>query len=144
MSALGKLKSMEHVFPSAVVTGCTSPSHPDPSSPVLQAAFKGGESGNTSKQCTCAQPLSRVRPCDPMDCSPPGSCVHGILQVRILERLAMPSSRGSSQPGDQTQAPTLQVDPLPTEQPEKPLAMHTSWKMSLLSALIALSLTPAY
>ena len=33
--------------------------------------------------------------CDPMDCSPPGS-VHGILQVRILEWLAIPFSRGSS------------------------------------------------
>ena len=34
--------------------------------------------------------------CDPMDCSPPGSSVHGILQARILEWVAMPSSRGSS------------------------------------------------
>ena len=33
--------------------------------------------------------------CDPMDCNPPGSSVHGILQARILERVAMPSSRGS-------------------------------------------------
>ena len=37
-----------------------------------------------------------------MDCSPPGSSVHGILQVRILEWVAMPSSRGSSQPRDWT------------------------------------------
>ena len=35
--------------------------------------------------------------CNPMDCSPPGSSVHGILQARILEWVAMPSSRGSSQ-----------------------------------------------
>ena len=34
--------------------------------------------------------------CDPMDCSPPGSSVHGILQARLLEWVAMPSSRGSS------------------------------------------------
>ena len=40
--------------------------------------------------------------CDPMDCSPAGSSVHGILQARILEWAAMPSSRGSSQPRDQT------------------------------------------
>ena len=32
--------------------------------------------------------------CDPMDCSPPGSPVHGIFQAKILERVAMPSSRG--------------------------------------------------
>ena len=34
--------------------------------------------------------------CDPVDCSPPGSSVRGILQVRTLEWVAMPSSRGSS------------------------------------------------
>ena len=34
--------------------------------------------------------------CDPMDCSPPGSSVHGILQVRTLEWVAMLSSRASS------------------------------------------------
>ena len=40
--------------------------------------------------------------CDPTDYSPPGSSVHGILQARILQWVAMPSSRGSSQPRDQT------------------------------------------
>ena len=40
---------------------------------------------------------------DPMDCSPPGSSVHGILQARILEWVAIPLSRGSSSPRDQTQ-----------------------------------------
>ena len=40
--------------------------------------------------------------CDPMDCSPPGSSVHGILQARILEWVAISSSRGSSRPKDQT------------------------------------------
>ena len=39
-----------------------------------------------------------------MDCSPPGSSVHGILQARILEWVAMPFSRGSSQLRDRTQA----------------------------------------
>ena len=41
--------------------------------------------------------------CDPMDCSPPGSSVRGILQARILEQIAIPFSRGSSQPRDQIQ-----------------------------------------
>ena len=40
--------------------------------------------------------------CDPKDCSPPGSYVHGILQARILEYVAIPFSRGSSQLRDQT------------------------------------------
>ena len=39
---------------------------------------------------------------DPMDCSPPGSSVHGILQARILEWVTMPFSRESPQPTDQT------------------------------------------
>ena len=41
--------------------------------------------------------------CDPMDCSLPGSSVHGILQARVLEWVAISFSRGSSQPRDQTQ-----------------------------------------
>ena len=40
--------------------------------------------------------------CKPTDCSPPGSSVHGIFQARILEGVAMPSSRGSSWPRNQT------------------------------------------
>ena len=40
--------------------------------------------------------------CDPMDCSPPASSVHGILQARILEWVAISFSRGSSQPRDWT------------------------------------------
>ena len=40
--------------------------------------------------------------CDPTDYSPPGSSVHGILQARILKWVAVPFSRGSSQPKDQT------------------------------------------
>ena len=40
--------------------------------------------------------------CDPMDCSPPGSSVHGIFQARILEWVASSFSRASSQPKDKT------------------------------------------
>ena len=40
--------------------------------------------------------------CDPMDCSLLGSSVHGILQARILEWVAIPFSRGSSRPRDWT------------------------------------------
>ena len=44
----------------------------------------------------CAKLLqSCLTPCDPMDCSPPGSSVHGILLLRILEWVAMASSRVS-------------------------------------------------
>ena len=45
----------------------------------------------------CAQWLqSWLTLCNPMDCSPPGCCVHRILQAGIVEWVAMPSSRGSS------------------------------------------------
>ena len=40
--------------------------------------------------------------CDPIDGSPPGSSVHRILQARVLEWVAIPFSRGSSKPIDQT------------------------------------------
>ena len=51
--------------------------------------------------CVHAQSLqSCLTLWDSMDCSPSGSSVHGILQARILEWVARPSSRGSSWPGD--------------------------------------------
>ena len=57
---------------------------------------------STLRECVRAKLLqSGPTLCDPMDCSPPGSSVCGILQGRILEWVAMPSSRDSSQPRDQ-------------------------------------------
>ena len=50
----------------------------------------------------CACVISCFWLCDPVDCSPPGSSVHGILQARILERFAISSSRGSSWRRDRT------------------------------------------
>ena len=41
-------------------------------------------------------------PCDPVDCNPPGSSVHGILRAGILAWVAISFSRGSSQPRDRT------------------------------------------
>ena len=46
--------------------------------------------------------LSMKFVCDPVDCSPPDSTVHEIFQTRIQEWVAIPFSRGSSPPGDQT------------------------------------------
>ena len=48
--------------------------------------------------------------CDPMDCSSPGSSVHGILQARILEWVAIPFSRESSWPRIEPWSPALQRD----------------------------------
>ena len=50
----------------------------------------------------CACPVAQSCPalCDPMDCSPPGSSIHVILQARILQGVAISFSRGSSRPRD--------------------------------------------
>ena len=53
-----------------------------------------------STLCWCAQPWPPL--CNPMDCSPPGSSIHGIFQARILEWGAISFSRGSSWPRDWT------------------------------------------
>ena len=54
-----------------------------------------------SSKCMYAKSLqSCLTLCDPMDCSPSGSSVHGILQARILEWVAIPFSGESSQPRD--------------------------------------------
>ena len=54
--------------------------------------------------CMCAEsPQLCLTLCDPMDCSPPGSSVPGILQAGILEWIAISFSRGSYQPRDRSQ-----------------------------------------
>ena len=60
--------------------------------------------------CVRAPSLSRVRLCNPMDCSPPGSSVHAISQARILEWVAISSSRGFPNPGIEPESPALQAD----------------------------------
>ena len=68
-------------------------------------------SGLVIKSCPM---VLQVMFCNPMNCSPPGSSVHGIFQT-----VTMPSSRGSSQPRNQTQVSALQADSLLTEVKEK-------------------------
>ena len=60
-----------------------------------------------------AQSFSHVALCYPLDCSPPGFSVHGILQARTLEWVAIPLLRGSSHPGTEPTFPTLQEVYLP-------------------------------
>ena len=57
--------------------------------------------------------------CDPVDCSPPGSSIHGILQARILEWVAVPFSSGSSWPRIEPRCLALQADSLPSAPPGK-------------------------
>ena len=56
-----------------------------------------------------------------MDRSPPGSSVHGILQARTVEWLAVPSPGDLPDPGIEPQSPALQADSLLSEPPGKPL-----------------------
>ena len=87
------------------------------------------ESVHTSCRCdrkpSCSHSESEVpQSCptlwDPMDCSPPGSFVHGILHARILEWVAISFSRGSSRLGIKPGSPALQTDALTSEPPGKP------------------------
>ena len=56
----------------------------------------------SSRDTLCGRAQLCLTLCDPVDCSPPGFSVHGILQVGILEWVAISFSRGSSCPRDQT------------------------------------------
>ena len=66
--------------------------------------------------CVFAQSLQLCSTlCDPMVHSPPGSSIHGILQARILELVAMPSSMDLPDPGIEPASHALQVDSLPVK-----------------------------
>ena len=59
--------------------------------------------------------------CNPMDCRLPGSSVHGIFQAKILDWVAIPFSKGSSQRA----SPALQVDSLLSEPPGTESQFHS-------------------
>ena len=69
--------------------------------------------------CLLADQLCLIL-CDPMDCSPPGSAIHGILQAGILDWVAISFFWGSFWLRDQTPSPALQADSLSSEPQEKP------------------------
>ena len=55
--------------------------------------------------------------CDPIGYSPPGSSVHGVLQARVLEWVAIPFSRDLPDLGIESQSPALEADSLLSEPP---------------------------
>ena len=71
--------------------------------------------------CSCLVPQSCPALCDPTDCSRPGSSVSGILQARILEWVAISSSRGSSWPRIQACVSCITGGFFITKSPGKPL-----------------------
>ena len=69
--------------------------------------------------------------CDPIDCSLPGSSVHGIFQAIVLEGIAISFSRGSSQPRARTQVSRIVEDALPSEPPGKSIQWKMGWSWLL-------------
>ena len=93
-------------------------------SPSRPQSLQKPKDSHDTRQCAVVQLLGHVQLfCDPKNCSPPGSSVHGILQARILEWVAVCSSRGSSWPRDQILFCLLhwQAGSLPLAPPGKPL-----------------------
>ena len=84
--------------------------------PGLPSSYGGG--GLVAKLCRTL--------CDPMDCKLPGSYVHGILQARTLEGVAISFSGDLPDPGIEPGSPALQADSLTTEPPGKPRPPPTS------------------
>ena len=82
----------------------------------------------------CAQLCLNL--CDPLDCSSPGSSVHGILQARLLEWVTISFSRGSSRLRDQTHiscVPCIAGRFFRHQAPwEAPLCSYTHYKYPLL------------
>ena len=106
-----------HLHVRSTTAGPGSRSRLHPHCPVLSTVIV----------CCCLVAQSCPTLCDPMNCSPPGSSVHRILQARRLEWGAIPFSRGSSQPRNQTLISLCvlhwQAGSLPLAPPGKP---HTS------------------
>ena len=91
--------------------------------------------------CVCAQSL-QLRPAlrDPVGRSPPGSAVRGIFQARILEWVAVPSSRGSSRPRDGTQVSCTAGRRFTAESPGRPWrGTHTREPLSSLATAAVLA-----
>ena len=77
---------------------------------------QGSWSAYCARAVLCLVAQSYQTLCSPMGWSPPGSSVRRILQARTLEWVAMPSSRGSSEP----RSSAFQVNSLPSKPPDKP------------------------
>ena len=92
-------------------TDAWTPTHNSPSElrATLTALSERSSMRKTSKKVNVLVTQSRLTLCDPMDYGPPGSSVHRILQVRILERVAIPFSGDLPDPGIKPQSPALQV-----------------------------------
>ena len=92
------------------MTGDRNSCYDPGANPALLYMAEGEGEGEVAQSCPTL--------CDPMDCSPPVSSVHGILQARILEWVLPFSSPGDlPNPGIEPRCPALQAHSLPSEPP---------------------------
>ena len=80
-----------------------------------------------TSRCCCLVSQSCLTLCHPMDCGPPGSSVHGILQIRTLDGLPFPSPGDLSYPGIEPLSPALQADSFllePSGKPQQAVYLH--------------------
>ena len=100
--------------------------------PVLsreQPASRPWPSSLTSLPCHAKLMQSCPTLCNPRNCSPPGSSVHGILQARILEWVPFPPPRDLPDPGVEPRSPTLQADSVSSEPPGQVLEPTSLWHL---------------
>ena len=95
-----------------------------PKEPLLrhhQFVFEKRQNLNSNRKvCMLSRHQSYPTLCNPTDYSPPGSSDRGILQARILQKVAISTSRGSFWPRDQTRGPCVAGRFCTTEPPGKP------------------------
>ena len=116
--ALGSLFSQSYRFHSLQTNSVTE-------SVTSWSPLKTNKEARLVERSVCVHAQLCPILCDPMDCSPSSSSVHGILQARLLEWVAIPFSRGYSRPRDQTWISALQADSLPSELPERSYCLLT-------------------
>ena len=92
----------------------------EPLSPALAGGFFSAEPPVKSLILWSEVAQSCLTLCDPMDCSLPGSSIHGIFQARILEWVAVSFPGYLPNPGIVPRSPALQADASPSEPPGNP------------------------
>ena len=130
---LPKSSGPTHCYPQGTTTQNTLPvaaplhrsahpgsRHPAPPPPGPSLTFPALISPSVPWTPACLVAQSCPTLCNPMDCSPPGSPVHGILPARILEGLPCSPPGDLPDPCIEPTSPTLQVDSLPSETPGGP------------------------
>ena len=97
---------------------------------ICHILFHFGLSQDVEYNSLCHTSVAQSCPtfCDLMDCSPPGSSVHGILQAKILEWVAISFSRGPSQPRNWTCISCIASESFTAEPPGKSLESQTGFQ----------------